>query len=180
MTFFSFESEPVPGSDGVKTTEQRLFPVRGRATAQFSNQCLRTGGFYSEFLYIGEQYQEVSCWPVRQTRGLSVPINPGHRPSAKEGTDVTGLLEYSQQFTVVREILVVGTASRKRHSVPRCALCSWTLCKIREHGAICRRLFTQSCPHVLRQAEEHIGGVGIKLPAGSSKNFLPCLFKRKC
>src|SRR6266478_542428 len=113
MTFFSFESEPVPGPDGVKTTEQRLFPVRGRATAQFSNQCLRTGGFYSEFLYISEQYQEVSCWPVRRTRDLSVPINQGHRPSAKEGSDVTGLLEYSQHFAVVREILVIGTASRE-------------------------------------------------------------------
>ena len=117
---------------------------------------------------------------MRRTRDRDVPINQGHRPIAKEGTDVTGLLEYGQQFIAMRGILVVGTASRKRHPVRRCALCSWTLRKIRENGAIRRRLFAQSCPHILRQVEEHVGGVGIKLLAGSSKNFLPCLFKRKC
>lgn len=173
MTFFSFESEPVTGPDGVKTTEQRLLLVRGRATAQFSNQYSGTGRFCSEFLYIGEQYQEISFWPARGTRDLNVPINQGHRPSAKGETDVTGHLNTANSSR--RE----GN-SRGWDCKQEAIFSTATLRKIREHSAICRRLFAQSRPHVLWQAEEHVGGLGIKLLAGSSKNFLPCLFKRKC
>jgi hypothetical protein len=118
MTFFSFDIRARAGPGFVKTTEQRLRPFCGRATARFSNQYLRSGGFCSEFLSIGEQYRGVPHLQARRPKYHRPCIDQSHRRKGKKELMWLACLRTGRQFSAVRENSRGWDCKQKIHVVP--------------------------------------------------------------